>query len=432
MRIIRIIDRGGFGRVEEVELANGVIVARKVFDPSPDILRACPLEKLKGRFKREIRVQSALPHDFFIPILNFNLQGEDLWYSMPLCERNYQTQIAEDRTNNVSPKESFADILNALEELHSCGFVHRDLNPRNILFHEGKWKLSDFGLVSPPGDETTTLTSTLAAWGTQFYCAPEQLQDFKGVNHLADIYALGCILHDFFAGTTRVPYSQHTTEGPIGLLIEKCTDVRPERRPKNISAVRAALFTLLAEPMDFPPSIESSEWATNLENVGDWTVLQLHDFAKFITTSATTEDLWNVFISLDEEILQALIDVDLGYAETIAIEYCEWIVRSVFDFAFCDVLVHRLLFIFRLDSLDCKAKSILAIAHLGKTHHRWYVMRQLMKICDSNLDINVAKRMAIEIQVSDAYWDFIDSGTGIQLKIDNFHPIITSALRERP
>ncbi|QSV74519.1 MAG: protein kinase family protein [Aphanizomenon flos-aquae KM1D3_PB] len=53
------------------------------------------------------------------------------------------------RSNGIPPLEALSDILNALEELHFLGYVHRDLKPQNILFHQGRWKLSDFGLVLP-------------------------------------------------------------------------------------------------------------------------------------------------------------------------------------------------------------------------------------------------------------------------------------------
>lgn len=154
MRIIREIARGGFGRVEELELDDGTRVARKVFDPSPGVLAATSLEKLKARFKREVRVQSTLLASYAIPILDSNLEGDELWYTMPLCERNFQTEIEQSKSSGVVPKEGFADIINALEEVHALGLIHRDLNPRNILLHEGKWKLADFGLVSPPIDST--------------------------------------------------------------------------------------------------------------------------------------------------------------------------------------------------------------------------------------------------------------------------------------
>jgi hypothetical protein len=55
MKVIREISRGGFGRVEEVELANGEHYARKIFNPafptsSEVVLAAVQLGKKHHRF----------------------------------------------------------------------------------------------------------------------------------------------------------------------------------------------------------------------------------------------------------------------------------------------------------------------------------------------------------------------------------------------
>src|SRR5438552_8611731 len=66
--VVRTIARGGFGRVELVKpRKGGLTVARKVFDPKPEVLAGATPEKLKQRFRREVRVQSRLSSDFFIP-----------------------------------------------------------------------------------------------------------------------------------------------------------------------------------------------------------------------------------------------------------------------------------------------------------------------------------------------------------------------------
>src|SRR5438034_9065626 len=62
------------------------------------------------------------------------------------------------RIDNRATLTSIADILNGLQFLHDLGYVHRDLNPKNILLHEGHWKLSDLGAVLPPTGRTIALT----------------------------------------------------------------------------------------------------------------------------------------------------------------------------------------------------------------------------------------------------------------------------------
>lgn len=428
MKVIREIDRGGFGRVEEVELPTGERQARKVFDPNQTILQATPLTKLKARFAREVRVQSNLPHHYFVPIYDYELVGDNPWYTMPLCHRNFQSEIEECRQRNEIPEDALADILNALEELHSLGLVHRDLNPRNILLHDGTWKLSDFGLVSPPSGETTQITSTLAGWRTPFYCAPEQVADFKQATPKADIYAFGCILHDIFSGATRVPYAKQSCNGGVGLLIERCTDEKPERRYESIEKLRSALYSVVRTSASIHLTVAANEWIDKLKDPRSWNTNDLQEFTKFVSQTGTTDELSSVFPELTNEVLVAFHEIDKGWAETVGLEYCEWVMTTSFEFSFCDIVVSRLSALVEYESLNCRSRAILAIAKLGSSHNRYYVMRRLVRHCGENLDSGLANRLALEIQVENAQTDFLRSIRAIGIAIEELHPTIRETL----
>ena len=47
-----------------------------------------------------------------------------------------------------------AELILALEHLHSMGFIYRDIKPENILIDcDGHLKLTDFGLSKSVGNE---------------------------------------------------------------------------------------------------------------------------------------------------------------------------------------------------------------------------------------------------------------------------------------
>lgn len=414
--------------VERVLMNDGTLLARKTFAPQFPGLDPSMLQKLRARFEREVRVQSSLNSPSFIPILESDLAAPDPWYLMPLADRNLLQQIQMDRMVGAVPKAALADILNALEELHRLGFVHRDLKPQNILLHDGTWKLTDFGLVLPTSSATTKLTSTDSAWGTAAYCAPEQARDFRGVGPAADIYAYGCILHDVFANVPRVPYLRQTAPGPIGSVIEKCTELRPEKRFKNVQALRGALLTLLSTTAPSPPSQQANDWAADLANVASWPSDKAAGFASYVANDADSADRYVVFKALDEDALSALASVSPDAWKYVALEYCDWISDTSFSFEYCDVLIKRLEHLFNNGDLECKGAAALAAAEMAYSHNRWFVMGYVLKLCGPALDDAAAQRIAIEIRAADASPSFVRCAEAIGKSLADYHPQIAGAL----
>ena len=63
---------------------------------------------------------------------------------------------------------------------------------------KGWWKIADFGITSDGA--TWQLKTTSAARGTHGYRAPELLREHLGYSKRADIWSLGCILHELCTG----------------------------------------------------------------------------------------------------------------------------------------------------------------------------------------------------------------------------------------
>lgn len=105
-----------------------------------------------------------------------------------------------------SAKIYAAEIILALEHLHSLGIVYRDLKPENILFdEEGHIKLTDFGLAK---DTSESMPTTFC--GTCEYLAPEIIRN-EPYSFPVDIWALGVLLYEMLFAVTPF-YSENTAE----------------------------------------------------------------------------------------------------------------------------------------------------------------------------------------------------------------------------
>lgn len=87
-----------------------------------------------------------------------------------------------------------AEIVSALEYLHSFSIIYRDLKPENLLLdRQGHVRICDFGFAKKVYDRTWTLC------GTPEYLAPEIIQG-KGHHKAVDWWALGILMYEMLAG----------------------------------------------------------------------------------------------------------------------------------------------------------------------------------------------------------------------------------------
>lgn len=89
-----------------------------------------------------------------------------------------------------------AEMVLAVEFLHSMGVVHRDLKPENVLLHRsGHVCLTDFGLAKEVGDSSKVRTLC----GTSEYMAPEMLLR-NGYTKAVDWWSLGALFFEMLTG----------------------------------------------------------------------------------------------------------------------------------------------------------------------------------------------------------------------------------------
>jgi serine/threonine-protein kinase len=227
---------------------------------------------------REMRIAADLSDRALKNVIPIFDAGEDAmtgeyYVVMPKADRSLQSDIGNPSTfTDIAAAGVLLDIVNGLLEVDDI--VHRDLKPANILFHNGVWKVADFG-IARFAEESTSLR-TLKDCLSPPYAAPEQWQ-YIHVTAATDIYAMGCIGYALltgsppFKGPTNADFrTQHLNSDPqplpaeysprlrtlIGMLLRKVPTSRPPlERVRTIlsgiiqsaSIVEAKGFEMLAK-----------------------------------------------------------------------------------------------------------------------------------------------------------------------------------------
>lgn len=119
-----------------------------------------------------------------------------------LCVKLYNVKkMAEGMFSEPMAIFYAAELVLALEHLHSLGIVYRDLKPENCLLDvDGHVVLTDFGLSKVPVDGKT---NTIC--GTAEYMAPEILMGLE-YDITVDWWSLGILIYDMMTGSVSVTF----------------------------------------------------------------------------------------------------------------------------------------------------------------------------------------------------------------------------------
>jgi serine/threonine protein kinase len=171
-------------------------------------------ERELARFESEIKLTSTIRHPNVVRAIEsgkMTLGAYSLpFYVMPRAASTLRsfTSHGNDPGKIESRTRLFLRAALGVACLHSYGIVHRDLKPENILIGKnGEPLVADLGIAHVNPDFVSVGVKTLASERllNRDYYAPEQrFGNTTDVDNRADIYALGDILYELFAGSPPV------------------------------------------------------------------------------------------------------------------------------------------------------------------------------------------------------------------------------------
>lgn len=247
--VLDTLGEGGSGIVYRArDLLEKRIVALKVF--SPQERDAASL--LAGS---EFRILASQSHPGVVRVYDYGTTDDGYCYfSMELLEgRDLLTFARDTATDPEALAESplfstvIRQVLTALDYVHTCGLLHLDLKPSNILVTTGaddtpQAKLIDFGFARGPAHSTQTIS------GTVEYLAPERLRD-EPPDTRTDLYSVGITLYELLAG--HCPF-RGATAGEV--IRDHLKSAVPEVEKLPLRYRDTVLRLLEKQPAKRPPS----------------------------------------------------------------------------------------------------------------------------------------------------------------------------------
>jgi serine/threonine protein kinase len=115
---------------------------------------------------------------YVMPVLDSGRDAESDSYFIVMPRADFSLQDTLDKGTRYSEGEAveiLRQIAQALDEVKDI--VHRDLKPGNVLWHEGGWKVADFGIARFV--EEATSSRTLKDCLSPHYAAPEQWEALR-------------------------------------------------------------------------------------------------------------------------------------------------------------------------------------------------------------------------------------------------------------
>jgi len=145
-----------------------------------------------------------------------------------------------------------------LGSVHVREVVHRDLKGSNVIIRtDGVVKVLDFGVAAFLSPDAAKLTATGDRVGSLECMAPEQIKG-KQVDHRADLYALGCLLHKMLTGE---PVFAHDSDLMLpGLILDQPPTPLRELRPDTPSDLETLVLQLLAKDPGSRPDHAGEVW----------------------------------------------------------------------------------------------------------------------------------------------------------------------------
>lgn len=291
----RVLGVGGFGiTYKAFDSVLGHMVAIKEYLPNEFSTRVPTQAKVtiytgdkreqflagQKRFVDEARKLAKFQHrDEIVHIFDFFDENNTSYIIMEFLDgKTLQEVLKEKEKNRIEVAEAVeytVSILDALNEVHTAGILHRDIAPDNVfLTKDGKVKLIDFGAARYA---TTTHSKSLSVIIKQGYAPIEQYRSKGDQGPWTDVYGVAATLYKMITGITPEDSLERSVKdtlkrpSKLGVSIDKHTEnalmnalnVPIEARPQDAGSFKNELLS---------KTVKRKAVKIKKEDVGKWPI----------------------------------------------------------------------------------------------------------------------------------------------------------------
>ena len=192
--------------------------------------------------QREARRAQQLAHPNIVTVYDFDRADGVIYMTMEyldgqpldaLLARNC-SGLESDQARDITTQ-----ICHGLAHAHGEGIVHADLKPENVfVLSSGRAKILDFGIAQAYQAARRDVVEKFFTGFSPGYASP-QVMERQPPRPTDDIYALGCIVYQLFAG-------RHPFDGATALEAREC-----RQRPVRPAGLKRAEWRAIRRALDF-------------------------------------------------------------------------------------------------------------------------------------------------------------------------------------
>ncbi|ELP87325.1 hypothetical protein EIN_095820 [Entamoeba invadens IP1] len=251
--IISLLGKGAFGKVMLVKMKkDGNIYAMKTVE-KVQVIDSNEVEHILS----EKLVLSKINNPFLVNMHYTFQTPTHLVFVLDYCAGGELFSYLQKQTSGI-PEDDVrfyaAQILLALEHMHSTGIIYRDIKPENILFEkDGYLRMTDFGLAK----SSTKTTNTFC--GTPEYLAPEVVEGLD-YDENVDWWGLGILIYEMLF--TKSPFLADSMEELYENILEK-EPIFPTTKPISAECMDFIKQLLTKDPVQRltdPDQMKTHSW----------------------------------------------------------------------------------------------------------------------------------------------------------------------------